>query len=205
MNHTQPVSERLVTAARELFTRKGFEETSVREITTRAEANLGAITYHFGSKEALFHAAIESVVEPLVTAVASAAERDGSALDRIDQIVRAFLAHVERNPWAPALLLRELSSDRPIPPPIRHGMQRNLGLLVRTITAGQEEGSIRTGDPLLLALSVVAQPFFFTVAARLLREAFGLDRSDRTVYTQATEHIAIGVRRYLAAHVEREP
>ncbi len=205
MNRTQPVAERLVTAARELFTRKGFEETSVREITTRANANLGAITYYFGSKEALFHAAIESVVEPLVLTVAAAAEGGGSALDRIERIVRAFLAHVEQNPWAPAVLLRELSSDRPIPPPIRHGMQRNLGTLARTIAAGQEEGSIRAGDPLLLALSVVAQPFFFTVAARLLREAFGLDRSDRAVYARATEHIAMGVRRYLAAHVEGEP
>ncbi len=59
-HHTNP-RERLVEAARQLFASAGYDATSVRDITARAHANLGAITYHFGSKQALYHAVIERV------------------------------------------------------------------------------------------------------------------------------------------------
>ena len=55
MKHSQEIRERLIEAARQQFARVGFDAASVRDITARAHANLGAITYHFGSKEALYY------------------------------------------------------------------------------------------------------------------------------------------------------
>jgi len=43
----------LLDAAERLFSQNGVEGTSVREIIKAAETNLGAINYHFGSKERL--------------------------------------------------------------------------------------------------------------------------------------------------------
>lgn len=54
--------ERLIAAALDAFGRYGFEGTSTREIARRADANLAAIVYHFGSKEALHLAVAEHVV-----------------------------------------------------------------------------------------------------------------------------------------------
>jgi AcrR family transcriptional regulator len=48
--------ERILDAAEALFMEHGFEATSLRTITSAAEANLAAVNYHFGSKEALFQA-----------------------------------------------------------------------------------------------------------------------------------------------------
>ncbi|NRA46643.1 MAG: TetR/AcrR family transcriptional regulator [Oligoflexales bacterium] len=44
---------RILQAAFNLFSDKGFEGTSMREIAKRAEVNLSAINYHFQSKEKL--------------------------------------------------------------------------------------------------------------------------------------------------------
>jgi AcrR family transcriptional regulator len=44
----------LLSSAKELFTDKGYSAVSTREIAERASVNLGAITYHFGSKARLF-------------------------------------------------------------------------------------------------------------------------------------------------------
>ncbi|MFC4822513.1 TetR/AcrR family transcriptional regulator [Dokdonella ginsengisoli] len=44
---------RLLEAAEELFIEHGYESMSLRQITTQAGANLAAVNYHFGSKEAL--------------------------------------------------------------------------------------------------------------------------------------------------------
>lgn len=41
-------------AAFDLFGRFGFEGTSVRDIASRADVNLAALNYHFGSKENLY-------------------------------------------------------------------------------------------------------------------------------------------------------
>ncbi|MBE0624258.1 MAG: TetR family transcriptional regulator [Burkholderiales bacterium] len=44
---------RILDAAESLFTRYGFEATTLRQITGAAEVNLAAVNYHFGSKEEL--------------------------------------------------------------------------------------------------------------------------------------------------------
>jgi AcrR family transcriptional regulator len=45
--------KRLLDATEWLFIESGYEAMSLRHITTRAGANLAAVNYHFGSKEAL--------------------------------------------------------------------------------------------------------------------------------------------------------
>src|SRR5438034_543465 len=88
MYATDPVRDRLLAVARDLFALRGYDGTSVRDITRRARANLGAITYHFGSKEALYHEVIASRVEPLVARVILAA----AGIDVKDPSIRARIA-----------------------------------------------------------------------------------------------------------------
>ena len=45
--------ERILSAAERLFAEHGFAETSLREVTRRADVNLAAVNYHFGSKSNL--------------------------------------------------------------------------------------------------------------------------------------------------------
>ncbi len=47
-------SERLLAAATDLFARRGFHGTSIREIAERAGANVAAGHYHYGSKKGLY-------------------------------------------------------------------------------------------------------------------------------------------------------
>lgn len=50
---------RLLEAAGEVFAEKGFESATVREICQRADANVAAINYHFGSKLRLYQACFD--------------------------------------------------------------------------------------------------------------------------------------------------
>lgn len=45
--------DRILDAAEALFVEHGFEATTMRMITSRAGANIAAVNYHFGSKDAL--------------------------------------------------------------------------------------------------------------------------------------------------------
>jgi AcrR family transcriptional regulator len=51
----------LVIAARQLFGEKGFADTSIDEIVTRAGVTKGALYHHFDGKEDLFKAVFEQV------------------------------------------------------------------------------------------------------------------------------------------------
>jgi len=45
--------DRILGAAEELFAQFGFSGTSLRQVTSRADVNIAAVNYHFGSKENL--------------------------------------------------------------------------------------------------------------------------------------------------------
>ncbi len=51
--------DKLMDAAEQLFARRGFHGTSVREITGTAGVDLALVNYHFGSKKELLAAVIE--------------------------------------------------------------------------------------------------------------------------------------------------
>jgi AcrR family transcriptional regulator len=60
-----PARQRLLDAAEELFAEAGFNGVSVRQIVDRAEVNLGAIPYYFGTKENLFKEVLLRRAAPL--------------------------------------------------------------------------------------------------------------------------------------------
>ena len=57
--------KRLLDAAEALFADYGFSVVTVREIAARADANLGAIPYHFGTKENLFKYVMLRRIQPI--------------------------------------------------------------------------------------------------------------------------------------------
>ncbi len=61
--------KRILDAAEVLFADKGFAETSLRAITSRAGVNLAAVNYHFGSKEALIQAVFARFLSPFCHAL----------------------------------------------------------------------------------------------------------------------------------------
>ncbi len=202
MNQQSQTADQLITAAIDLFSQHGYDGTSVRAITASAEANLGAITYHFGSKEALYDAALARVTEPIRQFVGEAASSDGSPLERIERILRGFFHHLRDNPEFPNLISHQLAGSRALPAPARDTMQKNFQTMISLITEGQADGSIRSGDARNMALSVVSQPMWLNLARRALREGAGLDQDNPDTQQQIVESVVLFVREGLRKHPE---
>lgn len=107
---SQPdTKQRILDAAEHLFARNGYHATSLRGITTTADANLAAVNYHFGSKEALLEAVIVRRLDPLnevrrgqLEALLQKAELAGE-LPSCREVLRAFVE--------PTLRLRQQGSE----------------------------------------------------------------------------------------------
>jgi hypothetical protein len=82
-------------------------------------------------------------------------------------------------------------------------MRANLGTLASLIAEGQADGSIRFGDPRLMALSIVAQPIWLTMMRRALQEGISIDQSDPQTREQLVDSVVRFVRAGLAAHPEK--
>ena len=186
-------------AARRLFARRGYDGASIRAITGEAGANLGAVTYHFGSKKALYVAVLEEVLGPLAEGVAASAARPGDPLDRIEAVVRFFFEHLDRNPDMPQLILQEMAAGRPPPPPVQHILRSAVTALMGLVEEGQRSGAVRPGAPPLMALSTVAQPVHLTLVRRWAREIVGVDQDEPEARRRVVDHAAAFVRAGLAA------
>jgi len=201
MNESTGTAGALLAAATELFSAGGFEGTSVRQITRRAGVNLAAIGYHFGSKEGLWHAVLEARLAPLREAMADVAAREGPAVERIEQAVRALFGYARRHPELNGLMLHVLASAPPLPPPALQTIQFNSGTMRSLIEAGQSEGTIRGGDPRLLALSVASQPLALWLARPAIQGSGMIEIDSHRAFDELVENAVRFVRAGLA--VER--
>jgi AcrR family transcriptional regulator len=192
----------LISAGRELFARRGFDGTSVRDITREAEANLGSVTYHFGSKRGLYESVLEAGLTPLVDRVAGAAESHGTGLERIVSVVDVFFDELAVRPEIPRLLLQEVAAGKTPPAPVVNILKRNAANLGRIIAEGQADGTIRPGNTFLSALSVASQPIYITVMAPLMKEVAGVDLTNPATRRTVADHVKAFVRAGLGSPEE---
>lgn len=179
----------LLAAGRSLFARKGFDGTSVRALTAEAGTNLGAVTYHFGSKYGLYTSVLEEGARPLARRVARAARGEGSARERTLRVVEEYFEHLADHPELPHLLLQEVAAGKEPPAVVLEIIQSVKETVAGLQTEGVRDGSIRPGHPVLTALSVVAQPIYLTLVAPMLQRVGGIDLTDPPVRTRALDHI----------------
>jgi len=86
---TQQSRQLLVTAATELFSERGYRQTSFEDIATRSGVSRGSIPWHFGNKDGLLTAVVEHVVDTMRTGF-STPEPGPDALNRALQEAAAF-------------------------------------------------------------------------------------------------------------------
>lgn len=111
----------LIEAGLDVFGRLGFEGASTREIARAANANLAAIVYHFGGKEALHIAVAEHIVQSIGARIGptlaeisapSAAATPQAARAALHRLVSAFidviLGSAEAERWARFIIREQL-------------------------------------------------------------------------------------------------
>ena len=109
---------RLLDAAGEIFSCKGFHAATVREITKTARANVAAIHYHFGSKDRLYLAVLEHAHAEAMRLYPPelGLPPDATPETRLYAYVRALLLRLtekNRHAWLSRLMAREMADPTP--------------------------------------------------------------------------------------------
>jgi AcrR family transcriptional regulator len=153
----------LAAAALELFVAKGFAATRLEDVAARAGVSKGTVYLYFGSKEALFKAAIEEAMIPLIEAAEALVEcAKLSAADRLRQFVHGWWGMVGDSPigGVPKLLIAESAN---FPDIVQWHYEAIISRAMRALGAIIEAG-IASGEfrpvPVELATRVVFSPMF---------------------------------------------
>lgn len=121
---------RLLRAALQLFSERGFAQTSVRAIAEAAGTNVAAIAYHFGDKARLYTATfyepfgsgsdlIPVFADPALTLQQALAAYFGGFLEPLkhdDLVTQSLRLHVRESCWTPPMCGPSSSSASAGPP-----------------------------------------------------------------------------------------
>jgi TetR/AcrR family transcriptional regulator len=107
--------ERILAAALDVFSERGFDGAATREIAARAGVTQPLLNYHFSAKDELWRAAVDGLFGALTQALAERAAGlrgvDEPAAARL--LVREFVTFSARHPQLHRIITQECKVDGP--------------------------------------------------------------------------------------------
>lgn len=107
---TSSTEEKILEAARVVFTKKGFAGTRTRDIAELSGINLALLNYYFRSKEKLFKVVMIEKMQKLFGVISPALNDANTTLEqKVTLIVNLYADMLIKNPDLPIFVLRELN------------------------------------------------------------------------------------------------
>jgi len=153
----QPPNEaetKLLESALFLFSEKGYEGTSIREIIEGAGVTRPVLYYYFENKEDLFSRLVEAKFKELVEQIEAIKNQKTSCSDRLKGIIAAAFHLAEENPEAVNLILQVFFSPPQQGPALDKDAlaQKRFRHLEDIMQEGLDSGELAGGDAQSLAL-----------------------------------------------------
>jgi len=160
----EDVRKRILIAAEKLFAERGYDSTSVQEITEMAGVNKAMIYYYFKSKLFLYRELLRVGLESVRAALDEAMKHVG-----VEQRLRAFLtAYFEllaARPQLAHLVYREILGYGPrCKTDLPNQLSLHIKRLEKIIDEGQRLGELRPLDSVLTAYSLFGMSNIFVTA-----------------------------------------
>ncbi|HJN91398.1 MAG TPA: TetR/AcrR family transcriptional regulator [Dehalococcoidia bacterium] len=203
MDRTEVAGRRrsqLIEATIEVMARKGWQHTSISEVTKEAGVSRGLASYHFKDKADLLSAVLRECRTQFTEAIL-AATADGSPSDYLRNIIRLGVRQIREAPGVFQVFLHFAASAPSVPElgdEVRALWRDFRGGAAQGIRTGQAEGAYRSdvdadaaaaqliGSLIGLAWQWLLDPggFDLDTAGRLLEEQFVTDLTRTTAASE---------------------
>ncbi len=161
---------RLLESALGLFSEKGYEGTSIREIIEGAGVTRPVLYYYFANKEDLFRRLLEPALSEYTQLLRSIRENYPEVVGRLKAIARATFMFAENNPQAVRLILQLYFSPPKCGPKLDKSIYRlrRFRLLEDIMQEGLDKGELAGGDAQSLTLMFIGVMDTYTAAKSYL-------------------------------------
>ncbi len=168
--------EIIIESALKLFSTKGFEGTSVREIAADAGVNVAMINYYFGSKESLFESVVEYRAAFLKGIFADLVNNNSlSSIEKVDIIIDKTIERKLSNAQFNDILHRELSLEhRPqLRDAISNILLKNMDPVKIIIKNGIKQGEFQKVDIELTLTTMLGTIHYLLTSDIMCRKILG--------------------------------
>lgn len=160
MNKTK---RKIFETSMKLFAEKGYDATSVEEITATVGVAKGTLYYHFSSKEEIFKFLVEEGVKLLKNSITIKTEKLTNSIDKIRAIVLIEIKVLVKYESFMTIILSEIWGSGPRAKMCRDYVFDYIQMIQEIIEEGIKNGEIVEADP-----NVIASGIFGFVCSSLI-------------------------------------
>ena len=148
MNKTK---RKIFETSMELFAKKGYDATSVEEITSVVGVAKGTLYYHFSSKEEIFNFLVEEGMKLLKNSIEIKTQKCDNYIDKLKAIILIEIKVIAKYENIITIVLSQIWGNEP-----RHKTCQNYAFeyvktIEKIIAEGIEKGEIIQGNPEIMA------------------------------------------------------
>ena len=187
--------DRILSAAAQVFGRKGFKAATVREICQAADVNLAAMNYYFGSKESLYRTAVMDLLQRAIEQYPVDAASELAPETRLRDFIRAMLNRLLKPVGLSGfkgqgrLLARELADPSPVLDDLVHDHIRPQAAILTAIIAEVIGAKGNSERIMHCAFSIMGQCFYYGYAWPITTRLRPMNLDDPAAIERLVDHI----------------
>jgi AcrR family transcriptional regulator len=169
--------EKILLAARKVFTSKGMAGARMQDIADEADINKAMLHYYFRDKDKLFEVIFMAEAQKFFPKINKIFESDVPLFEKIEQFVNEYIDEILENPYLPWFILNELNRDadqflgriwnmahRPKPEKLLAQIEKEV-----------KKGTIKRISPLHLLVNLLSMTIFPFIARPMLTRTISMD------------------------------
>lgn len=151
MNKTK---RKIFETAMQLFADKGYEATSIEEITATVGVAKGTLYYHFSSKEEIFNFLVEEGMKLLKNSIQIKTDKVSSYIDKIRAIILIQIKVIVKYESLITIILSQMWGKEERNKRSRQYVFEYLNIVEKIVREGIEKGEIIDRDPEVIASEI---------------------------------------------------
>ena len=163
---------KILLESRLLFSKMGYDATTVDDIARESGFNKALIYYYFNNKSTLYATIMSNLFEEMYEEITKKEKRCQGAKGKLRAFIATYATYAKKHPYFPALLLRELSDSGAHLPEMMFSSMRQLFMLLSEILAeGEKEGVFTKTMPMALHFMIIGTLNLFMTTEPLRLQA----------------------------------
>ncbi len=193
----------ILEVAETLFAEKGFDGTSIRDISKVAKINVAMVSYYFGSKEKLLESLVLFKTSGLKEQLINLIEENLEPIEKINKLIELYINRINCNRGIYRILHFELASKKRVLelPSFSDIKKSNLKSLELIIKEGQAKGVFRKDIIIeLLTPTIMGTFFHFQMNKPFFEDILNLKTEEAYntyIKTDLTKHIQLTIKALL--------
>ena len=175
----QGAQQKILAAARKVFTSKGMAGARMQDIADEAGINKAMLHYYFRDKDKLFETIFMDEAQRFFPKINAIFQSDDPLFDKIQKFVDEYIDEMQENPYLPWFVLNEINRDPD------HFMSKVLGdgnrpkpaRFLEQIENETRKGTIRRIQPVHLLMNLLSMTIFPFIARPMITRNLQMSES----------------------------